>query len=863
MTDGGAGVGPESFRASGRARTEWSLADVANGLRTLRIEAGQPSFAEIARRIATVRAERGVAPAEQRPARGTVYDCFRTDRRRIDIDLVVDIVRALGADSTEADQWAQRCRLALSRAEAATMVTVRNRLPMQRTAFVGRTEEMATALSEMPGRSPGNLPTTPIWISGMPGAGKSRFASEVAQRLLDAGVVAQFRAVELRAFAAGAPPADPVASLDALLRSMGVAHHAIPRDLTARVELLARHCAKARFVVVLDDAVGSEQLGALLPGLRNAVVLVTSRTAPDPQTRARHVGLGVLEPMESLELLRATIGTSTIDAEQDAAYALADAAGHLPLAVELTASRVLARPDWPLAEHLGPVRRRQQALRLDDAVHETIDLSYTSLPASAQRMLRALAGAPLAEPDSTAAAALADTSDAQTDLETLLRHHLLNDAGGDRYRLHPLVRTYATERGWEEDRASARTASHVRLEDHLMLSAWAASRSLAAESGGSGRFERFTESVPTLPPDEAREWFENHIEDVVVAAQHALGEGRYATVMALSEGCAWWLARASRYRHAVMLTETALHAALSAGDTTGEALARLDLGGYLGLVGELDTAEAHLLAIPQAHDAATDPGFHGSVANHLAGIAGERGQLERAVRLYQESIDRHRCLGDQRRTAAAFVNLAYTYRMNGQFDESVRTNLDLLTNGDPDPWIRALTLSNLADVYVALEDHDAAWDTAREAAELAEELGHAQATLAAQLTMVRILDLRGKHEEALAHGDRALAAAHDLGHPSNEATVLYELSAVHRHMGDLAHARTLAEQALDTLADVDDDYQSAFAHSHLALIERAEGNAAEAAEHWSRAASLLEPFGGPELEEIRAWLADVRSPETH
>lgn len=86
--------------------------DIAEGMRARRVAAGNPSFAEIALRIARIREERKGVETSGRPARTTVYDAFRAGRRRLDTALVLDIVRALGADEDEVALWAERCRAA-------------------------------------------------------------------------------------------------------------------------------------------------------------------------------------------------------------------------------------------------------------------------------------------------------------------------------------------------------------------------------------------------------------------------------------------------------------------------------------------------------------------------------------------------------------------------------------------------------------------------------------------------------------------------------------------------------------------------------------------------------------------------------
>lgn len=53
------------------------LDGIAADLRALRAAAGEPSYAEIVRRVAQAWTERGVPAHERRIPRSTVYDCFR------------------------------------------------------------------------------------------------------------------------------------------------------------------------------------------------------------------------------------------------------------------------------------------------------------------------------------------------------------------------------------------------------------------------------------------------------------------------------------------------------------------------------------------------------------------------------------------------------------------------------------------------------------------------------------------------------------------------------------------------------------------------------------------------------------------
>jgi energy-coupling factor transport system substrate-specific component len=88
--------------------SEWDV--LALHLQRLRLEAGEPSYGEIARRVARRRLEAGLGEHEARVARTTVYDVFRTGRARVNLELVREIVGVLGGHDVDVDQWVAQCR---------------------------------------------------------------------------------------------------------------------------------------------------------------------------------------------------------------------------------------------------------------------------------------------------------------------------------------------------------------------------------------------------------------------------------------------------------------------------------------------------------------------------------------------------------------------------------------------------------------------------------------------------------------------------------------------------------------------------------------------------------------------------------
>ncbi|BAJ75492.1 hypothetical protein MTES_2528 [Microbacterium testaceum StLB037] len=96
-----------------------SLDRIARDLVAFKDARGPVSYGDLARRVGELRIARGVAATAAYPARTTVYDVFRPGRTRMDPALVHDIVRALGADDAEADEWVERYHRVRRSAEPA------------------------------------------------------------------------------------------------------------------------------------------------------------------------------------------------------------------------------------------------------------------------------------------------------------------------------------------------------------------------------------------------------------------------------------------------------------------------------------------------------------------------------------------------------------------------------------------------------------------------------------------------------------------------------------------------------------------------------------------------------------------------
>ncbi|MBK1787523.1 AfsR/SARP family transcriptional regulator [Prauserella cavernicola] len=355
-------------------------------------------------------------------------------------------------------------------------------LPPDIADFTGRDDEVDGLTEVLTTPRPGAVAMA--GIAGLGGLGKTTLAVHVAHR-----VAGHFQDGQLYADLRGASadPARPEDVLSRFLFALGISAAAIPDQLDERVALFRSCLASRRVLVLLDNVAGEEQVRPLLPGGPGTAVLLTGRVRLVGIEGASLLELDVLPSAKAIELLSAIVGEDRIQDDPDAAREITRLCGRVPLAVRISAARLLSRRQWTLsrlAEVLGEERHRLDELVAGDLdVRAGFELSYRMLPGGAQRAFR-LAGL-LDAPDfaSWAVAALLDVPvrEAEHEIETLVDAHLLNltrtdETGALRYRFHDLIRLYARERSRREDADAERRAALARA-----LGAWLALAESAAE----------------------------------------------------------------------------------------------------------------------------------------------------------------------------------------------------------------------------------------------------------------------------------------------------------------------------------------------------------------------------------------------
>lgn len=346
-------------------------------------------------------------------------------------------------------------------------------LPRDVPGFVGRDGDLVTLDNVISGAGGSSGVTAVCTIGGIGGLGKTALAVHWAHRVASHYPDGQVF-VNLRGHGPDTPTR-PIDALGQLLRALSVPPERIPLDVDEASALYRSTLANRKVLVLLDNAVSSEQVRPLLPASAHCLTVVTSRNRLDglvAQDGAQSLRLGLLSDDEAYQLVATMIGADRAAGGQDQILRLAALCGNLPLALRVAAARIVVDDRLTVQDlllELANARERLSGLAVegDTAVRGAFAVSYRALPATSARVFRLLGLVPNTALSAAEVAVLAGRPESQLQecLADLVHRHLLDDDGTGRYQMHDLLRLYGRERAELEDSEQDRQVAVTRLAD--------------------------------------------------------------------------------------------------------------------------------------------------------------------------------------------------------------------------------------------------------------------------------------------------------------------------------------------------------------------------------------------------------------
>ncbi|MFF0833980.1 tetratricopeptide repeat protein [Streptomyces sp. NPDC003344] len=656
-------------------------------------------------------------------------------------------------------------------------------------------------------------------VSGMAGVGKTTLAVHIAYRMITQFPDAQFF-IDLHGFTAGHPPLDPKEALGVLLGMIGLSADEIPQSIDARSYIWRSQVARMRSVLVLDNALNAGQITPLLPGTATCRVLVTSRRRMTGLDNARSLSLSCLSRHESVQLLGQIVGMERILSDRSSAEEVADLCGRLPLALHIAGSKLREHAGWSIGyfrKKLTAAQSTTQTLRADEkGIAASISLSYSGLPEECKRMFRRLGlhDGPVFSADSAAALADTDSEQAETQLEILYSHSLLEESTDGRYHFHDLLRDYAKDMARRIDSAADRKRSIERLVLSYVETSQAASLVVDPHSRNSGGTSMSDCMGPEFSGrDEAMKWFESERLNLMAVI-------RQAADLHLNDGL-------------IRLAESVS--------------AFLNIRGYAP-----NAVEIHQLA-RDASGVMQDGRSMMIAAENLGAALWEIGDFSRAGQEFDQALALAKRLRDEPAIARLLDRIGFTLERTGDYATAVTCLHESLSIRQRvnDRYGEAKTLNSLGAVHWRQHEYGAAMDCFKRALrirrEVSDRYGEARTLSNMGFTLARTEDFQG----AFRYLNEALQLAVRLDDRQILSTVHNNLGYLKCSTGHYTEGLESAERGLTFARQAGSMYQEARALDASAKNFEGTGNTDEALRLFRQALDIFEQLGVPESGEVR------------
>jgi tetratricopeptide (TPR) repeat protein/transcriptional regulator with XRE-family HTH domain len=822
-----------------------------------------------------------------------------TTPRKETVRLLAEALRLTGP------AWAQFETAARGRAgpsgPGAREAAAARTLPRDVASFTGRQREL-DELAQAAERT-GTVVSIHA-IGGMAGIGKTAFAVHAAHRM-----AARFPGgqvfLPLHGHTPGQRPVDPVDALASLLSNVGVSAARIPAGLEARMALWRDQAAHRQLLLILDDAIGSEQVAPLLPGSGGSLVLITSRRHLSALEDATPINLDTLPPEQATALMVRLTGRTGLSPQDPAVAELARLCGFLPLAIGMVARQLRHHPAWTAAGRaceLAAAADRLGLLTTENlSVAAAFDLSYAALTGDQQRLFRHLGLHPGADIDGYAAAALdgASLAVARRGLEDLYDQYLLIEPAAGRYRLHDLVREHARNLGDRLDSDDERNEATARLLDYYQHAANLANALSARQTRPAPAIADHVipaAAPPLTDPAQGLAWARTERANLLACLDYATSTGQNTRVIALTAGLSGLLLDDGPWPDAVTRHTAAIQAARHLGDRLGEAGALNDLGAVLRLIGDHPAAAQ---ALERALSLYRDLGHRLGEANarhSLGSVLQMTGEYPAAALALEQALAIYRDLGDRLGQANALQFLGNVRRLTNDFpaaalalEQALAIYRDL---GHRLGEANALTF--LGDVLQLTGDYPAAARALEEALGISRQIGNRLYEVQALSFLGNVLRLTGDYQAAAQVLGQALGISRDIGARFGEANALLMLGSVlrltgdypaaaealgqavdiyrqfgdrtgrgmalnekgtlHRITGELALAEECHRQALDMARAIDSSWEEAHALAGLGRCALAAGRTDAGEDGLRQALAIFEQIGAPEAAGVAAEL---------
>jgi tetratricopeptide (TPR) repeat protein len=706
-----------------------------------------------------------------------------------------------------------------------------------------------------------------LCLVGMGGIGKTSLAIHAAYRLRESfpdGVLWG----NLR-------ESEPLAILASWERAFGCDFSGLP-DLNARAASFRSLMNDKRVLVILDDVTDAADARPLLQNGAHTRTLFTTRSADIAAALdALLIEMPVLDADESADLLTRILGKTRVAGQEYFAREIGELLGHLPLALDITAQRLVSRPYWTLREMTERLRaqlRRLDELQLADrAVRATFATSWDTLDdaqknvlahvgvfdarsftaealayvvgdviASGERSLFATEAISsraeeIASDDTKRRLAMTSTRDI---LDALVALSLVSFENATRYRQHPLLADFSREK--LDDRpptADGNSSSVVRRPSSALALARLSEYYLSFATTHRKNFLALED-----------EW-----DNLNVGIEIAHAQEMWQTVIDYGDVLTdAWFAR-GRFTDARKNYSYVMRGAQELEEQDPYIAATLHWGKACIDQGDYAEAQEHLQHGLQTSREVNDEYNIANALFLLGRVSVERSEYDAAQKFLERSQAIREQIGDRAGVAETLYMQARIHSRLTEDEKALQIGTEALKIHEKIAPNHAhiVTLRLVAEASGYLNQFDAAEQYMNHVFALCDQLNDESERSVAFYDMATILRRSGRLDMALEYAKKSLHALERMGDRKIQAHALNQLSRIANALEDYVSALAYGYKSLKLYQELEDILGQANIALHIGDVLKQTGAVGQACQIWEQGLGLAEEIKYPLAETLR------------
>jgi tetratricopeptide (TPR) repeat protein len=276
-----------------------------------------------------------------------------------------------------------------------------------------------------------------------------------------------------------------------------------------------------------------------------------------------------------------------------------------------------------------------------------------------------------------------------------------------------------------------------------------------------------------------------------------------------------------------------------------------------------DEASANLQILLKYYTETKDSQMQARSLNAIGSIHGNKGEYDEAIKLYNQSLEISKHLGDQKGVASSLNNIGLIHGSKGEYDEAIKLyNQSLeISKHLGDQRAIAYTLNNIGSIHESKREDDEAIKLYNQSLEISKQRGD-KLGMAYTLSAIGSLHKnKGEYDEAIKLYNQSLEISKHLGDQRAMAYTLNAIGSIHKNKGEYGHkgeydeAIKLYNQSLEISKHLGDQYLNGVVLTNKAVIHKSKGEYDEAIKLYNQSLEIRKQLG--DQEDVFRTLDDI------